>query len=84
MAAVTLDRERQAAAAGRVDVALCSIQEAQQLVERASQVLSALAGMGSERHTLGCLSSQLTWAWFAVAATANRRRCRRNSAPPEP
>ena len=47
------------------------------------KVLSALAGMGSERKRLGCLSSQPTWAWFAVTATANRRRRRSSSAPPD-
>lgn len=74
MAAVTLNRERQAATAGRVHVALGSIQEAQELIEQARHLLSAVAGMQSGRKRLRCLSSQLTWAWFAVAATANRRR----------
>jgi hypothetical protein len=74
MAAVTLDRERQAAAASRVDVALRSIQEAQELIEQAKQELSVVAGMGPQRKKLRCLSTQLTRAWFAVAATANRRR----------
>lgn len=83
MAAVTLDGERQPAPASRVDLALCSIQEAQQLVEQARQVLSAVAAMGSERKRLACLSSQLTWAWIAVAATANRRRRCPSSALPE-
>jgi hypothetical protein len=74
MAAVSLDGERQAGAASRVDLALCSIQEAQELIEQARQVLSAVAAIGSERKRLARLSSQLTWAWIAVAATANRRR----------
>ena len=74
MAAVTLERERQPEATSRVDVALHSIQEAQELIEQARHLLSAVAGMHSGRKRLGCLSSQLTWAWFEVAATANRRR----------
>jgi hypothetical protein len=83
MAAVTLNLERQPAAASRVDVALRSIQEAQELIEQATHLLSAVAGMHSGCKRLGCLSSQLTWAWFAVAATANRRRRRPSSALPE-
>lgn len=75
MAGVTLDHG-QADAESRVDVALGSIQEALQLIEDASQALSAIAGMGSERKRLGCLSNQLTWAWFRVAATNNRSRRR--------
>jgi len=83
MAAVTLDREHQAAVASRVDLVLCSIQEAQELIEQARQALSAVAGMDPERMRLGCLSSQLTRAWFAVVATANRRRRCSSSALPE-
>ena len=83
MAGVTLDRERQAAAASRVDLVLCSIQEAQELIEQARQALSTVAGMSPERKRLGCLSSQLTRAWLTVAATANRHwRCS-TSAPPD-
>lgn len=70
-------------ARSRADVALRNMSEAQELIEQAAQVLSALAGMGSERKRLGCLSSQPTWAWFAVTATANRRRRRSSSAPPD-
>jgi hypothetical protein len=82
MAAVTPNREREAVAHSRVDVALHSIQEAQELLEQARHLLSAVAGMASARKRLGCLSSQLTWAWFAVAATANRRRrCSRSALP---
>ena len=65
---MTLNGERQARAARRIEVALDSIQEAQQLVQMASQALAAIAGMGPERETLACLSHQLTWAWVAVAA----------------
>jgi hypothetical protein len=74
MPALTLIGERQARAARRIEVALDSIQEAQQLVQMASQALAAIAGMGSERKRLACLSHQLTWAWVAVAATNNRAR----------
>ena len=82
MAAVTSDRQRRAAAASRLHLALCSIQEAQELIEQARQLLSTVAGMGPGRKGLGCLSSQLTWAWFAVAATANRhRRCSSSALP---
>jgi hypothetical protein len=83
MAAVTLDRQRQAAAASRVDVALCTIQEAQELIEQARQALSKVAGMGPERKSLACLAGQVTIAWFAVVATANRRRRCSSSALPE-
>jgi hypothetical protein len=76
MATVTLDGERKAVADRRVDVALCSIQEAQELIEQARQVLSTVAGMGPQRKRLGCLSSQLTSAWVAVVATNNRARRR--------
>jgi hypothetical protein len=57
MAAATLDRKRQAAVASRVDLVLCSIQEAQQLIEQARQALSSVAGMGPERRSLASLSS---------------------------
>jgi len=73
MPTVASDRERQTAVATRVDIVLCSIQEAQQLVEQARQALSSFAGMDPERESLACLSSHLTWAWLAVAATANPR-----------
>jgi hypothetical protein len=76
MATVSLDGERKAVADRRVDVALSSIQEAQELIEQARQVLSTVAGMGPQRKRLGCLSSQLTWAWVAVVATNNRARRR--------
>jgi len=83
MTAVSLDGERPAAAASRVDLALCSIQEAQELIEQARQLLSAVPAIGSQRKRLARLSSQLTWAWIAVAATANRRRHCPSSALPE-
>ena len=76
MPGMTLNGERQVRAASRIEVALDSIQEAQQLVEEASQALSAIARMGSERERLGRLSNQLIWAWIAVAATNNRARHR--------
>jgi hypothetical protein len=76
MAGTTLNGERRASAARPAGVALDSIQEAQQLIEKASQALSAIAGMGPQRERLGCLSNQLTWAWFAVAAMNNRARRR--------
>jgi hypothetical protein len=73
---MTLNGERQVRAARRIEVALDSIQEAQQLVEKASQALSAIARMGPERKRLRRLSSQLIWTWVAVAATNNRVRRR--------
>ena len=76
MATVTPDAERKALADRRVDVALCNVQEAQALIEQARQVLSTVAGMAPERKRLGCLSSQLTWAWVAVLATNYRARRR--------
>jgi len=74
MAGMTLNGEQQARAARRIEVALDCIQEAQPLVEKASQALFAVAAMGSERRRLACLSNQLTRAWLAVAATNNRAR----------
>lgn len=76
MRAGSLDGARQARAARSIKVALDSIQEAQQLVEKASQALSASTAMASERKRLGSLAFQLTWAWVAVAATNNRARRR--------
>jgi hypothetical protein len=76
MPGMTLNRERRARAASRVEVALDSIQEAQQLVEKASQALSASAPMRPERTRLGRLSHQLICAWLAVAATSNRAQRR--------
>jgi len=74
---MTSHRERHDAAAIRVKVALDSIQEAQRLIEQAMQALSAVAGMSSERKTLGCLSNRLTWTWFAVSAAAHRLSAQR-------
>jgi hypothetical protein len=79
---VTSDRKRRAAPASRLDLVLCSIQEAHELIEQARQTLSPVAGMAPEHKRLGCLSSQLTSAWFAVVATANRNRRRASSALP--
>jgi hypothetical protein len=82
MALVTSDRQRQAAAPSRLDLVLCSIQEAHELIEQARQTLSPVASMAPERKRLGCVSRQLTRAWFAVVATANRSRRRSRSALP--
>jgi hypothetical protein len=73
---MTLNRERQVRAASRIEVALDSIQEAQQLIEKASQALSAIAPLRPERKRLGRLSHQLICAWLSVAATNNRARPR--------
>lgn len=63
---------RQAAAETRLRLALDSIQQAQQLIELATQALSGVEGMRSQWSRLGSLSDGLTQAWFAVRAGANR------------
>ncbi len=81
MAAATLDREGETATESRVDVVLCNIQEAQELIEQARHLLAAVPDMGSGRKRLACLSADLTCAWLAVAATVKRRRRCSTKAP---
>ncbi|MBI3456832.1 MAG: hypothetical protein HY002_13735 [Candidatus Rokubacteria bacterium] len=78
---MTSDRERQAAAAIRVRIALDSIDEAQRLIEQAMQALSAVDAMKPERQKLACLSRRLIWTCFAVNAAANRLRHSPSPAP---
>jgi hypothetical protein len=81
MPGMTSDRERQAATAIRVRIALDSIDEAQHLIEQAMQALSAVDAMRPEHQKIACLSVRLTWTWFAVNAAANRLRRRARPAP---
>jgi len=74
------DRDRQAPAEIRVQLALDSIQEAQRLVEHATQTLSRVDGMIPESKNLGSLSDRLTQAWYAVRAGVNRLRRKRHLA----
>jgi len=76
MPGMTSYRERQAAAAIRVRIALDSIDEAQRLIEQAMQALSPVDAMRPEHHKIACLSVRLTCTWFAVNAAANRLRRR--------
>ena len=71
---MTPDRDRQATAEIRVQVALDSIQEALRLIELATQALSRVDGMIPESRNLGSLSDRLTETWYAVSAGANRLR----------
>jgi hypothetical protein len=66
--------ERKAAAEGRVEVALASIQEAQRLIERATQALSAVNGLAAEWRKLGTLHDQAKRAWYAVTGKADSLR----------
>ena len=70
------DRNRQATAEIRVQMALNSIQEAQRLVEQATQALSRVDGMIPEWKRLGSLYDRLHRTWYAVSAGANRLRRR--------
>ena len=74
MRGMTPDCERQAAAEIRVQVALDSIQEAQRLIEQATQALSRVDGMIPEWRRVGSIFEQLTQIWHAVGAGANRLR----------
>ena len=69
---MTSDRDPQAAPEIRVQLALDSIQEAQRLVERATQALSRVDGMILERRRVGSAYHQLWQTWYAVRAGANR------------
>ena len=74
MPGIASNRQRQAAAAIRVTIALDSIDEAQRLIEQAMQALSTVDAMRPERQKLACLSRRLIWTWFALKAAANRLR----------
>ena len=71
---MTSDRDRQAAAEIRVQVALDAIQEAHRLLEQATQALSRVDGMILEWRSVGSLYDRLTQTWYAVCAGANRLR----------
>ena len=71
---MTSKRDREAAAAIRVQVALDSIQEAHRLVEHATQALSRVDGMILEWRRVGSVYDQLWQTWYAVSAGANRLR----------
>ena len=71
---MTSDRDRQAAAEIRVQVALDAIQEAHRLLEQATQALSRVDGMILEWRRVGSVYDRLRQTWFAVSAGANRLR----------
>jgi hypothetical protein len=75
---MTPDRDRQATAEIRVQVALDSIQEALRLIELATQALSRVDGMIPESSRAGSISDHLAHTWFAVSAGANRLRRKRS------
>lgn len=72
------DCDRQTAAEIRVQLALDSIQEAQRLVQLATQALSRVDGMIPESRSVGSVSDRLWQTWFAVCASANRLRRKRH------
>jgi hypothetical protein len=72
------DCDRQTVAEIRVQLALDSIQEAQQLVQQPAQGLSRVDGMIPECRSVGSVSDRLWQTWFAVCASANRLRCKRH------
>jgi len=71
---MTSDSDQHAAAQDRVQLALDSIQEAQRLVEQATQALSRVDGMIPESKKAGSASDRLRHTWYAVSAGANRLR----------
>ena len=75
---MTHARDRQAAGEIRVHAALDSIQEALRLLEQATRALSRVDRMIPMSRRVGSLSSQLSHAWFAVSAAANRLRRQRH------
>lgn len=81
MRGMTPERQAAAAAATRVRIALDSIDEAQRLIDQATQALSAIDAMRPEHHKIACLSVWLTWTWFAVKAADNRLRRRDRPTP---
>ena len=62
-------------------VALDSIQEAQQLLEHASQALARVEGMIPERRRIASLADHLTQTWFALAASTNRIQYKKHPKP---
>jgi len=70
----TSDRDRQTAAEIRVHLALDSIQEAQELIEQATQALSRVDGLIPQRRRVAAVSDLLIQTWCALSATANRLR----------
>ena len=57
---------RQAAAEARLEAALVSIEQAQRLIEQATQALSSVSGMGREWRKLGALHDQVKRTWYDV------------------
>ena len=70
---MTSDPDRQAIAEIRIRMALDSLQQALELVERAAQALTRVGGMLPERRSVGSLSGQLGLTWLAVCAGARRK-----------
>jgi hypothetical protein len=54
-----------------VEVALAAIQQAQRLLERATQALSAVNGMTSEWKRLGTLHDRVRGAWYDVTGKSD-------------
>lgn len=75
------DADRRTAAVTPMRVALDSIQEAQRLLEHASQALARVDGMTPERRRIASLADHLTQTWVAVAASANRIQCENHTKP---
>jgi hypothetical protein len=65
-------RALQAAAETRVRVALRSIEEAQQLLDQASQALCSVRGVVGEWHKVGALHDRAKDAWHAVQKRTER------------
>jgi len=65
-------RAQQQAADARVRVALRSIEDAQRLLEQATQALSSVRGMGLEWRKVGSLHDQVKGSWYAVDRRVSR------------
>jgi hypothetical protein len=65
-------RASQKAADARVQVALRSIEEAQRLLDQASQALCSVRGMVVEWRKVGALHDQVKGSWCAVDRRASR------------
>jgi hypothetical protein len=65
-------RDRKTAAEPRVQRALDSIQEAQELIAQAAQAVSSVDGMIPEHWEVVSVSDRLIQIWYAVRASANR------------
>lgn len=78
---LTSDGWRYVAALNRLNRALDCIDQAQSLVERATQALAAVERARPEHTRLAGLANRLSWTWIALRAAANRLRRSDRSAP---